>query len=196
MPQLEISDYDVDWPTLYEIERGRILGVLPDAVGAVEHIGSTAVRGLSAKPVIDILIGLKEGPLSSDQVADLRRIGYRRIRVRTNRIYFRKIEAPRSFLHVVEFGGRAWNRYLIFRDYLRSHPDEAEVYSALKRRLISDRIRGKYAREKRTYIDAIVGRSRAERRRRVASLERRSERKPQRESNPRATKVQSQSRLD
>lgn len=111
-------------------------------VMAIEHIGSTAIPGVAAKPTIDILVGV--GTLAAiDDSAETRMaaIGYelRGEMGVPGRRYLRKGESfPReSNVHVVELGGPLWRSNIAFRDYLRAHPREAEEYGALKRKLVS-----------------------------------------------------------
>lgn len=151
-----------DWVAAFEEEAARLRAALGPGVAAVEHVGSTAIPGMPAKPVVDILVGLLEMPLDDDQLRALRRLGYVSRR-RAGRSYFRR-GSPRShFVHVMPFDGREWRRYVFFRDYLRARPDEAAAYAALKRDLVAQAPsdRGTYAREKTRWIDAAVGRAQA-----------------------------------
>jgi GrpB-like predicted nucleotidyltransferase (UPF0157 family) len=118
-----------------EIERLRAaLG--SDAVG-LQHVGSTAVPGLAAKPVIDIALGVAQDDPNPAAMRALRRLGYvARRRASTGRLHYRR-GSPRQFtVHVVRFGGADWTAYLALRDLLRREPDAAAEYGEVKRRLV------------------------------------------------------------
>ncbi len=132
-------------------------------------MGSTSVPGLIAKPVIDICIGLQEPPPPGEAIiVALADLGYehRGEHGIPGRHFFRK-GAPRSHhLHVVLHGNDFWVRHLLFRDYLRAHPDEAEAYADLKR-LLAIRHAGDremYTDSKGPFIAGVLERARAWRR--------------------------------
>lgn len=162
---IEIAEYDPRWPRLFEQERCRLLGQFAhfDIIELIEHIGSTAVPGLAAKPVIDILFGVSNrdildvraeeawkaeddkhiapaGPrLHVELVEGLARLGYvyRGEASIEGRLFFRRDEGGHRthHVHVAMFGGRFWTEHLLFRDYLRAHPEWARAYGELKRKL-------------------------------------------------------------
>lgn len=136
-----IADYDPRWAVLFVEEKARILEVAGRWIVAIEHVGSTAVRGLSAKPIIDILAGVRELDDAGDCIDPLARIGYEYVPEYEaeipDRRYFHKgpAEGRTHHLHMVERKGDFWIRQILFRDYLRAHPDEAQRYDDLKREL-------------------------------------------------------------
>ena len=136
---IEIAEYDPAWPSAYERERAAILTALEDLALAVEHVGSTSVPGLGAKPIIDIMIGLRKLADHARCVAPLRSLGYEHKGEFgiPGRHYFRKpVRGPRTHqLHMVEHCSGFWVRHLLFRDYLRRNPGEASAYQRLKLRL-------------------------------------------------------------
>jgi len=136
---IEIAPYDPAWPDAFERERAAILGALGDLVFAIEHVGSTAVPGLGAKPIIDIMIGLRDLAGHARCVAPLQSLGYEHKGEFgiPGRHYFRKlVGGTRTHqLHMVEHCSSFWVRHLLFRDYLRRSPDEAAAYERLKRGL-------------------------------------------------------------
>ena len=133
---VEVTDYDPAWSDLFQLERRQICPVLGRMAVAIEHVGSTAVPGLAAKPVLDILVGARPFPLSDDTLAALGTLGYayRGVRGAGGDQFFRTNPRTRH-LHVVAYGGEEWHACLLFREYLRSHPDVAAEYGALKRML-------------------------------------------------------------
>ena len=157
--------YEEAWPSLFEEERTRIEGAVGPWVEEVEHIGSTAVPGLAAKPVIDIMVGVRSLEDTPVLVARLETIGYEYVpeleRQMPFRRYFRKLAGGRRThqIHLVERSDSAfWDRYLLFRDYLRAHPEVAEGYTRLKYE-VSDRFRedgATYTGAKTDFIAEVV----------------------------------------
>jgi len=139
MDEVVITEYDPNWMLLFEQESARILAVLDgDLVTRIEHFGSTAVPGLAAKPIIDLLVGVRS-LAEAKQVAvfQLERLGYAYWFENPDfqRMFFVKGLPPNSprthHIHMVELNSILWER-LLFRDYLRKHPDEAARYAQLK----------------------------------------------------------------
>lgn len=160
---VEIVDYDASWPQRYEDEKGRILAAIGSQVAAVEHIGSTAVPGLAAKPIIDMLVGLRSLDDAGSCIEPLERLGYEYVPEwedeLPDRRYFRRVRPrPRTHhVHMVEVSGAFWRRQLLFRDHLRGHPDDARRYEALKRDLAERfEVGREYAAAKSTFIAAIL----------------------------------------
>ncbi|MGA2999527.1 GrpB family protein [Bradyrhizobium sp.] len=166
MDAVEIVDYDPRWPLLFEEEAERLRAALdPSLVVGLEHFGSTAVPGLSAKPIIDVLIAVRS--LAAAQVTfveALRNLDYVywADNPKKDRMFFVKGMPPfgskRSHhVHVTELHGEMWQR-LAFRDYLRAHPEEAEIYERLKRRLAIEHQtdREAYTDAKSAYVDSVV----------------------------------------
>jgi GrpB-like predicted nucleotidyltransferase (UPF0157 family) len=131
-----VVDWDPAWPERAEEEAAAV----GEALGAVEveHIGSTSVPGLSAKPVLDLLAGLHPLNAGPAAVAAMRALGYEYLGEHglPGRLFFRKSPERRTHhVHAVELGGTEWLRHLAFRDYLRAHPEEAARYGEAKRAL-------------------------------------------------------------
>lgn len=155
---IQVVDYDASWPARFADERERLRSVLGDAACRIEHVGSTSVTGLAAKPVIDILIG-------TDDLARLDRLddameaaGYQ-IRgengIAGRRYYRRHAPDGTRLVHVHAFleNSEDFSRHLVFRDYLRAHPVEAGAYGRLKLAMaISASNREAYQAGKSTWI--------------------------------------------
>jgi GrpB-like predicted nucleotidyltransferase (UPF0157 family) len=163
-----VVPYDEAWPSLFEQERARIERAIGPWVEEIEHIGSTAVPGLAAKPVIDIMVGVKSLGDSPILIGRLEGIGYEYVpeleRQMPQRRYFRKLRGGRRThqIHLVERSDAAfWDRHVLFRDYLRRHPGIAEEYARLKYELSGrfrdDRIA--YTEAKTAFICEIVRRA-------------------------------------
>ena len=136
---VEIVEYDPQWPVLFQQERELLQAALGTFALDVQHIGSTAVPNLAAKPVIGIAVGVQVLELPPEQVTRLAAIGYvYRGEVDVNidgDIYLRK-GAPRTHqLHVSVLDGEFWTNHLLFREYLREYEDIAKQYEVLNRQL-------------------------------------------------------------
>lgn len=141
--QIAMAAYDPGWPRRFEEERDAIAAALGDAVLDIEHVGSTSVPGLAAKPVIDMLIAVANlDDAREGVVAPLADLGYDYVpeyeAVMPNRLYFRKGDPTGYHIHMVVSGGEFWDRHLRFRDYLRAHSEAVAEYAALKKRLAEE----------------------------------------------------------
>ncbi len=165
-----IADYDPQWMTLYEQERERVLAIIGRKVMAIEHIGSTAVPGLGAKPIIDILVGVRCLADADECIEPLQGIGYEYAPEHEafipQRRYFRKgpVGARTYHLHMVEVKSEFWENHLLFRDYLRAHPEVAQKYHELKRELAAKYRfnRPAYTDAKAPFIEAVLAQACAE----------------------------------
>jgi GrpB-like predicted nucleotidyltransferase (UPF0157 family) len=163
-----IGSYDTSWPARYERESKQVLAALGGLVLGIEHIGSTSIGGLAAKPTIDILIGARGLEVREQAMAPMADLGYeyRGEMGVPGRRYFRKGDRyPRDFnAHVVVWGGQLWNDYLAFRDYLRAHPERTREYADLKRQLLATpggAAMSDYAAGKEPFIAETLRRARA-----------------------------------
>ena len=158
-----IVGYDSQWPVQAAAEMGAIRAALGHRLAAIEHIGSTSVPGLAAKPIIDLMAGLRTLDDAIDCVPLLATLEYSYVpefeAQMPERRYFRKSrgETRTHHLHMVVIGGAFWQRHLVFRDALRADPDLASEYAALKRRL-AEQYSGNmvgYTEAKTAFIQAI-----------------------------------------
>lgn len=137
--EIELCPYDPEWPSLFLAEMQRIEQAL-SFQATIEHIGSTSVPGLVAKPVVDIMLGLVPGDPWEDAREQLGSAGYEDLGEAgvPGRVYFRR-RAERSFnVHVTLRGGSIWDANLALRDYLRLNPEARLEYAEVKRRAIAD----------------------------------------------------------
>jgi GrpB-like predicted nucleotidyltransferase (UPF0157 family) len=166
--EISIAPYDPEWPNLYESEAVSLRGKLPRSVVIkIEHFGSTAVPGLAAKPVIDVLVQVSSSEETKEQVVPiLEAEGYDyfwRTDVSPAYAWFIKRDAGgrrTHHIHMVEAESKLWER-LYFRDYLREFPEETKRYEELKQFLSekypNDRVA--YTEGKAEYIIAITERA-------------------------------------
>jgi GrpB-like predicted nucleotidyltransferase (UPF0157 family) len=159
---VELREYDPTWAELFESERQLLAGIFGSRAVAIEHVGSTSVPGLSAKPIVDVLIGLRELSLSEEEIDAMRALGYEYLGEHglPGRLFFRK-EPRTHHVHVVENGGEHWERQLAFRDVLRSDAEERQRYDAFKRRLAAEgHPRDVYTELKTPFIREVEARAR------------------------------------
>jgi GrpB-like predicted nucleotidyltransferase (UPF0157 family) len=135
-----VSDYDPAWSVTFEQERTSLHTALGPLVLTVEHIGSTAVPGLAAKPIIDLQLSVRSlAEARSSCVEPLQALGYAYMPEYEARLpgelFFRKGQPWTHHLHVLQGDHPRWRRRVLFRDYLRNHPEVARAYAKLKRDL-------------------------------------------------------------
>jgi len=165
-PAVQLSPYDPAWPTMFEEERKQLLAVLaPVLERGIEHVGSTAVPGLAAKPIIDSMACVRSLSEVRAALPGLEALQYCYFDYRPEMHWFCKPspEVRTHHLILVEVGGPWWEPRLLFRDYLRSHADAAAEYEALKR-LLADRHtddRQVYTDAKTAFVERTVERARA-----------------------------------
>lgn len=169
---VRIVGYDPKWPKLFENEKRLILNVIGHLVVGIEHVGSTAVTGLGGKPIIDITVAIKNLKDAHNCIGPLESIGYEYVPEYEESIperrYFRKGKPPKEqhyHLHMVEPSSDFWKRHLLFRDYLRTHPEVAQDYYELKKRLASEygSDREGYTEAKTSFIESVVAKAKARR---------------------------------
>ncbi len=159
-----IVPYDPQWPGLFKDEKARIARLNGIREVTIEHIGSTAVPGLGAKPILDIMIGVRTLFIADECIKPLESIGYRYVpefeaSIPERRFLWKGTQAKRTHhIHIVEKSSDFWERHLLFRDYLRTHPTEAENYYKLKTQMAetygSDR--DGYTDAKSLFIESII----------------------------------------
>jgi GrpB-like predicted nucleotidyltransferase (UPF0157 family) len=163
---IEIAEYADLWPGMFTIERQVLADVLsPWLAGPIEHVGSTAVPGLSAKPVIDIMAAVESLEASRNAVAALRAIDYHYAPYRPDVMHWFCKPGPAMrthHLHLVPHGSPLWMERIAFRDCLRSDPALAREYAKLKKYLadIHRLDREAYTEAKAPFISAALARRR------------------------------------
>jgi GrpB-like predicted nucleotidyltransferase (UPF0157 family) len=154
--------YDETWPRQFEDERVRLVRVLsPWLEGPIEHVGSTAVPGLTAKPVIDIMAGVRDLASSFDACAALVSLDYLYFPYRPDVMHWFCKPSPARrthHLHLVPVQSALWAERLVFRDYLRSSPAAAAEYAALKTSLAEqyEFDREAYTNAKGAFVRAVL----------------------------------------
>ena len=164
---LEITVYDAAWPARFMAERERVLALFEPEGAVLEHVGSTAVAGLGAKPIIDMLLGVGKLAEVEARIPALEALGYEYVPRFESRFPERRFfvgttpDGHRHHLHAVEIGGTFWQRQLLFRDRLRAEPGTAAAYERLKRELARRHgdDREAYTEAKADFIEAVLERA-------------------------------------
>lgn len=170
-----LADYDPAWPELFEAERKRLQAAIGQCAVAIEHVGSTAIPGIAAKPVIDISVALRSELDALRCITPLFELGYECLGEYglPGRIFFRKrTDSPllgqvssgvgrTHQMHMYTNGHSEHVQHILFRDYMRSHPLDARDYAQLKRKLAAehDDIEA-YAKAKSDFIQRILRKAR------------------------------------
>ncbi len=162
---VQIVDYDSEWPRLYEREAERVRAALGDRALLLEHVGSTSVPWLAAKPKIDMLLVVANSADEPAYVPDMEAVGYVLHIREPNWHEHRLFKGPDTNinLHVFSSGCPEIDRMLLFRDWLRSHPDDREFYERTKRELARKdwKYVQNYADAKTAVVEEILARARS-----------------------------------
>jgi GrpB-like predicted nucleotidyltransferase (UPF0157 family) len=163
---IEIRDYDPEWPRLYEREEARIRAILGDRVIRIEHVGSTSVPGLPAKPIIDIALEVPDSADEPAYVPEMEAAAYV-LQVREPDWFeHRMFKGPETNvnLHTFTAGCAQVDRMLRFRDWLRANAADRERYATAKRDLAARewKYMQQYADAKTEVVREIMGRAQAQ----------------------------------
>ncbi len=171
---ITIVDYDPNWTAQYTSESRLLMARIGQYIEQIEHVGSTSVPGLAAKPIIDILIGVQTLKIADTYcIQPIVEMGY--IYKKAHEVampfrrYFYKLGDAHTIesrghthhIHLVETGCAFWKDHLLFRDYLRSHPKDRNAYAKLKRELAPHFENGSdYATAKTEFIEMVKAKAR------------------------------------
>lgn len=159
---IELVPHRAEWKSLFESEATLLREVVGHHLISIEHIGSTSVAGLVAKPIIDILVGVEKPQDAENCISPLVEIGYKYKGESgiTGRFYFRKGlgDISTHHLHIFETTSDFWRAHLLFRDYLRHHADEVLAYGKLKTELALKHKgnRPAYTEAKTVFIESVL----------------------------------------
>ena len=167
---VRLEPHNAAWAQRYQEERARLAAALGPHVLDIQHVGSTAISGLWAKPILDVAIAVVSFEAAAVYIAPLEALGYlyRSENGIPRRHYF-VLRAPDSdmtlvHVHMLEGNSAEWENHLLFRDHLRAHPDEVQAYQSLKQKLMAqfrgDRLA--YTEGKAGFIARILEQARAE----------------------------------
>ena len=156
---ITLEQYNPEWVTHYKDAASQLLPIFKNIKG-IEHIGSTAIEGMLAKPIIDILIGVEEVVLADDQIKALENVGYEYLGEAgvPGRLHFRKRKGLHVNMSIVKFESTLWNNNIKFRDHLRKNKDDARKYAEQKLKIFNEghqRLLA-YSKEKEPIISMIL----------------------------------------
>jgi GrpB-like predicted nucleotidyltransferase (UPF0157 family) len=165
---IELIDYSARWPALFAREAERVRAILCDRVLMLEHVGSTSVPGLAAKPIIDMILAVADSADEPEYVPAMESAGYK-LQIREPEWHqHRLFKGPDTNinLHVYSFGCPEIDKMLMFRDWLRTNDADRELYERTKRELAQQTWKyvQNYADAKTDVVEEIVARARAARR--------------------------------
>ncbi len=149
--RVDLRPYDESWPQLFEQERRLLQAALGDRILAIEHVGSTAIPGIMAKPVLDIATAVEQFEAAFECVPIVEGLGYdyRGEYGIARRHYFIR-GVPRTHqVHMVERGSETWRDFIVFRDRLRRDAELAKTYAELKMALAA-----RYPEDRQAYTEA------------------------------------------
>ncbi|GLB61812.1 MULTISPECIES: GrpB family protein [Bacillaceae] len=166
--EITIEEWHPNWSKQYENEKFKLKEILSEKVISIEHIGSTSIEGLVAKPILDIAIGVNDLEVVNEFIEPLKQIGYEFVYHKEfpERRFFRKGKwrAGTHHLHFYQFEGEHWNNQILFRDYLRNNPDVMREYHQLKidlaRNYRFDRVA--YTENKAPFIKKVLQKAKEE----------------------------------
>lgn len=165
--QVSIEVYNPLWSTIAKSTMNTLKVLLEDVAVDIQHVGSTAIQGIKAKPIIDIVVGVKnlEDINACINKLEERGIIYSGEDVESQKLFVIgdfKYNTRTHHIHIVRYGGSAWNNYINFCDYLNSHIEKAKEYDELKEKLayIYFDNRVKYTEGKKNLIDMLLSEAR------------------------------------
>ena len=170
---IQIVAYDPSWPDAFELEAMALRGALGSAALSIDHVGSTAVPGLAAKPVIDIQVSVPSLQPMEPYSHALMLLGYTHVPLGAFDLVYPYFEKPTDWphthhVHLCASGSEQERNHLAFRDYLRARPEVAERYVELKRKLAGENhgntleSRERYSLSKTEFVTAAVTQALAE----------------------------------
>jgi GrpB-like predicted nucleotidyltransferase (UPF0157 family) len=158
--QLRLASYAPDWPLLFLAEKAQLCAVLENYILDVQHIGSTSIPGMPAKPILDIGVAVPNFDEAVVCIPLIEQLGYsyRGECGIPRRHYFVKGDPRTHHLHMLEVTSEEWKNHLLFRDYLRSNSEAAQAYANLKQQLATRFAadREAYQTGKESFIQAVL----------------------------------------
>ena len=162
---VRLCDHETEWENEAAHTISRLRGILGRVICGIEHVGSTSVKSIKAKPIIDIALAVERFEDILAFESELLEAGYyyrpdnntpTQMLFAAGNFYDGGGSLQTHFIHVVLCGSREWKDYLNFRDYLNSHPEVAREYEGLKTRLSESCTRAEYTKGKAEFITGIL----------------------------------------
>ena len=160
----ELFPHEKEWESVAEKTIRILWEIIPEARD-IQHVGSTAIRSIDAKPIVDIAVALDDVQSVTSHIDELAECGiiYRGSDVPDQILFIIGDDSIRTHhIHIVKWYGKAWDNYIFFRDYMNSHPDKAAEYEKLKKQLASSfpDDRKAYTEGKAGFIKKIIAEAR------------------------------------
>lgn len=163
--EVRIEDYNSEWENEFFRIRDQLTNISRIEEYRIEHIGSTSIKGMKAKPIIDILVGVDDiESVDNSLIEKLSKIGFLRLKVQRNgEIVFAKFtdntyKVKTHFIHMVNYRGELWEKLIFFRDYLRKSEESRKKYLQIKLDYISKSSTGvnEYTDYKESFVNSII----------------------------------------
>jgi len=155
-----LQAYDLQWLHAYQIEANRLQASLGKDLLGIEHIGSTAIPNMDAKPIVDIMLGIADLGDSEPIRQKLIKLGYHYFGEANvaGRLYFLLCAKHDYNLAVCQYQASIWQNNLLFRDFLRAHPEIASQYSQLKQKIVASGVQTllEYSNHKQDFIENVL----------------------------------------
>ncbi len=160
--KVKLSNYNLGWKKLYQKEEKLIRSVIEKYILDIQHVGSTSIPKVKAKPIIDIAIGVKSLKVGEKCIKLLERLGYEYkcdAGIKGRHFFTKGSENNRThYLHIEKLNGKLWENHILFRDYLIKHKEAVKEYSGLKEELVKKYKdnRDIYTIKKNSFIQKIL----------------------------------------
>ena len=160
--KVKLLPYNPAWKKLYKKEEKFLRSVIGKQVLDIQHVGSTSIPGVKAKPIIDIAIGVKNLKSGKKCIKPLEKLGYEHkggAGIKGRHFFAKGSEKNRThYVHIVKLNGRFWKNCILFRDYLQKHKRTIKKYNELKEKLAKKYKdnRKKYTAQKHSFIQGII----------------------------------------
>ncbi len=160
---VKLQPYNIEWEKDFKKEKGALGKMLGDVALDIQHVGSTAIYGMIAKPIIDINIAIKHLGIIDDLIKPLEKLGYRYHGGEPGkRLFLKGLENNITHhLFIIELDSDFWRNDLLFRDYLRKNKDVAQQYANLKQGLVEKfyNNRTSYSEGKSNFIETVLNKA-------------------------------------
>ncbi len=154
--EIQVVEHNSEWKQQYLDEINYLKQTPCLSALEYEHIGSTSIPNIKAKPIVDIIIGIKDFPPQGEIIEGLEENGYTYMQEMSvpDRLYFIKRGQKNFNVHVITFQGSVWNKDVLFRDYMINHFEEAQEYSDLKEEILRSGVNDllEYSKRKADFI--------------------------------------------
>ena len=161
--KVKLVSYSSEWKKLYRKEEKLLRNAVKKYLEDIQHIGGTAISGVKAKPIIDIIIGVKRLKNGKKLIKPLKKLGYEYKKnaagIKGRHFFTKGSEKNRTYyIHIAKLNGRFWKNCIVFRDYLREQKRTVEAYNELKEELAKKYKdnRDKYTAKKSYFIQKII----------------------------------------